>query len=282
MLKNAGCERASTVQHSAFSVSSPGGPAVLRGLLVVVATAVGLIVVVVGVVGLVLHRLSSAQKASDEAWQPPPKIAAHRDAIPPNAVPQDAIPQDAVSQDAVPAAAPIPDVERPPEPRPLSVVLWASEAVPHGRVRFFDRDATRDKARLNEIRNPQGDGQNARKLRREMMAGHPVTSYLGGWQDPDDSAQWTIELTKAGEYEIDLTYAFPKPAQSGEFVVKVADQSLTFRPEITRGQQGFRMSTVGRMTLPAGKWTLTLRAVDRLAGDRPSMSVRSVQVIPAS
>ncbi|MDB5290372.1 MAG: atsA 46 [Phycisphaerales bacterium] len=264
----------------------------LRGLLVVVATAVGLIVVVVGVVGLGLHRLASAQKASDEAWRPPPKVEAHRDAVPPNAIPpraippraipQDAILQDAIPPDAIPAAAPIPDVERPPEPRPLSVVLWASEAVLHGRVRFFDRDAARNKARLNEIQNAQGDRQNARKPRREMMAGHPVTSYIGGWQDPADSAEWTVELPKAGEYEIDLTYAFPKPAQSGDFVVKVADQSLPFRPEQTRGPQGFRMSTVGRMTLPAGKWTLTLRAVDRLAGDRPSMSVRSVQVIPAS
>ncbi|MDB5304300.1 MAG: putative glycosyl hydrolase [Phycisphaerales bacterium] len=232
----------------------------LRGLLVVVATAVGLIVVVVGVVGLGLHRLSSAQKASDQAWQPPAKMVAQADATP---------------------APPVAESERPPEPRPLSIMLWAGEAIAHGRVHFIDRDKARQ-ARVEEVRDIEGDRRNARKLRREMMAGHPVTSFLAGWQDSDDWAEWTIELPKAGEYEIDLTYAFPKVAQSGEFIVKIADQSLTFRPELTRGQQSFRMSTVGRLTLPAGKSTLTLRAVDRLTGDRPSMSVRSVQVIPAS
>lgn len=221
------------------------------------ATAVGLIAVVVGVVGLGLHRLSATQNASDNAWQPPAKPVPATDPAPP-----------AVASDA----------QQPPDPRPLSIMLWAADAVPHGHVHLVDR---KKDDKNNRPPDPANFG-NPRRARHEMMAGHPVTSSLSGWQDADDSAEWTVDLPKAGDYEINLTYACPQGVPTGEFIIKIAGQQLTHRPQTTRGPLGYRMSTVGKLALPAGKSTLNLCASPRPSSERPWLSLRSVQIIPAA
>jgi hypothetical protein len=221
------------------------------------ATAFGLIAVVVGVVGLGLHRLSATQYASDSAWQPPAKATPATDPAP-----------------AIAAS----DAQQPPDPRPLSIMLWAGDAVPHGHVHLVDR---KKDDKNNRSLDPANFG-NPRRARHEMMAGHPITNYLAGWQDSDDAAEWTLDLPKAGDYEIDLTYSCPQGTPAGEFILKIADKELAYSPQPTRGPQGFRMATAGKLPLPAGKSTLTLHASPRSSSDRPWVSLRSVQIIPTA
>ena len=234
-------------------------PACCAGLLILSVTLLTVIASVVGVVSLGVHRLEQARKAADESWQKPPEEAALASSTRP-------------AIDTINAS----EMEEPIPPKIGSIELWAKDATLHGLVTLVDRSL---------LKKPQAettDSKSEKHRIRVLMGGHSVTTHLAGFRTASDYAEWTVDLPKEGEYEIDLTYACPKWTQGGKFTLKVGDKSLPLVAEPTRYETSFRVMTIGKLTLPAGKTTVTLQPEGLTVKEHHYMNLRSVQLIPMS
>ncbi|HZK81624.1 MAG TPA: hypothetical protein VFC46_11165 [Humisphaera sp.] len=227
-----------------------------RGLLILTSTVVAVIAMLIGVVGFGLHKIAAAQREADASWHPP-----------------DAGAETPTTQ---PSVQPVMATDAPAAPEYTSIELWAKDATLYGDVKLVDK-------KVAARGEPPRDERAARKWKmRGEMGGHPVTAHLSGFSKPGDYAEWTVELPKAGEYEIDMTYASPTWDSNGHFVLSLGGKEIASKTQSTRYDTNFRVVTVGKLSLPAGKTTLTVRPTERSANERLVMNVRSVSIIPAS
>jgi hypothetical protein len=109
----------------------------------------------------------------------------------------------------------------------------------------------------------------------------PVRQAITGFRTEDESAEWSANITKPGQYEIDLVYACVSWTKTGvDYVVKVGDQELKGETAGTRGgRENYQVVTVGSLKLPAG----TTKIQFRLAADRTHavmLRLREVRLIP--
>ncbi|HZL33805.1 MAG TPA: hypothetical protein VFC78_00760 [Tepidisphaeraceae bacterium] len=225
----------------------------IRGLLLVLGMSAALLAVVVATVAIGLHRIARAQKAQDAAWTP---------ANPAPAAPRAGAPANAVKNDPV-------------VPQPDLIDLWAGDAQLRGNIRLNDVAAPR----VHGVSRP--NPRSKKKRMSQIPDTPPVTAYITGWRESEDAAVWTLNLPRAGEYEIDLTYACPKWQEGGEFVLSIGGKDLSIQTEGTRGEASFRAAALGKLTLPAGKGSLTVHPAGTLKGSR-GMNLRSVEVIATS
>ncbi|HET6248590.1 MAG TPA: hypothetical protein VFE47_12890 [Tepidisphaeraceae bacterium] len=228
----------------------------LRGLLIVLITLVVLIATVVGVVRAGLYRLAIAQRAANASWHPEPKVSP----TPPTTAP---------ALVAADVQEPIPTFE--------SIDLWAKDATLHGGVQVMDART----GRAHTVEPPKEGRALLRWQQRQAMSGRAITTYLSGFRTADDYAEWPIAIPKPGDYEIDLTYACPKWEEGGHFTVRVGDKELPLAIEATRYETAFRVVPIGKLTLPAGNATLTLRAAPASVKSPCFMNMRSIEIIPA-
>ncbi|HWE04190.1 MAG TPA: hypothetical protein VG326_17420 [Tepidisphaeraceae bacterium] len=229
-----------------------------RGLLILTSTVVAVIAMLIGVVGFGLHKIAASEKEADAAWRPPDAGVATATTHP--------------SVEPVMAS----DAQAPAVQENASIELWAKEATLHGDVQLVDKKV----AARGEV--PRDERAAKRLKMRGEMGGHPVMTYLSGFNRADDYAEWIVELPKAGEYEIDMTYASPTWNAGGHFVLAIADKELRCEAQSTRYETNFRVVTLGKLLLPAGKTTLTVRPAERTSNERLVMNVRNIHVIPAS
>ncbi len=231
-----------------------------RGVLMIVLTLIALLGALAGVIDLGLKRIDAAKKAADAAWHAPTPVAALAPTTGPSALPTDHAYDDL-----------------PPKPEVASIELWAKDAILHGDVQLADSITEHHKVEPP----PRNDREVQRRKTRLAMGGRPVLAYLSNFKGPGDCAEWAVELPKAGNYEIDLTYACPKWKEGGKFILRLGEKELKWTTEATRHNTNFRVITVGTLTLPAGKTRLMLRPAEIGTHDREFINLRSVQIIPA-
>jgi len=224
---------------------------VFRDLLIVAAVLLAMVAAVGGVVGGSVFRLWN-EKTKHAAMSPvaaSPSDAQSNPATQPAAlVPAD---PDAQAAGAVDAA-----------PQSNSIELWAKDATLHGNVELVEGPPVR-----------QWKGRGGRNAVPQSPAHH-----LGGFNAYQDYAAWTMEVLKAGEYEISLNCACSQWQQS-HFEIKIGSSEVRFASEGSRSEMLFRVAAVGRVTLPAGKTTLIFRAAP-IEREQPRLNLREVELIP--
>ncbi len=130
---------------------------------------------------------------------------------------------------------------------------------------------------------PARDGVAHGNVRRSARA--PNCSYFTNWTSTDDRITWDVEVAEAGEYEPVIYYTCKKEdlgcrielavgnAKASAQVDREFDPPLvgTAHDRASRGSESlvkdFRPLTLPKITLPAGRATLTLRATD-IPGDQ--------------
>jgi hypothetical protein len=134
---------------------------------------------------------------------------------------------------------------------------------------------------------PARDGRPHGGVQRSNKA--PNDSYFTHWTTTEDRMTWDVDVAAAGEYEVIITYTCPREAvgsrvelSAGGGAAVTGTVSESHDPplrgeEFDRSSRGtesfvkeFRPLALGRLSLPSGKMTLTLRAVEvpgRLVGD---------------
>lgn len=228
-----------------------------RGFLILASTLIAAIALLAGVVGYAFHRIASAQKQANTSWHPI----------------NFADPIGATGPSADPMGAPTSRESASDENQ--SVELWAKDAILHGGVKLVDPGGGR--VRVEAPRNERA----ARRLKAlAEMSGHPITARLTNFRDNEDAAEWVADIPRTGEYEIDVAYA-SRWKMGGHFMIKLADKQFPMAAESTRSENSFRVVTLGKFSVKAGKTTLFF-SPDIRPGEHIFLNLRSIQLIPAS
>lgn len=124
---------------------------------------------------------------------------------------------------------------------------------------------------------PARDGEPHGQVRRSAKA--PNCSYFTDWTSPDDRITWDVEVLHPGRYEVVIEYACPAADVGSEIEIALGAHTLTAAVTMPhdppaygaehdrvdrKGEslmKDFRPWRVGILDLPAGRGTLTLRAI---------------------
>jgi alpha-L-fucosidase len=102
---------------------------------------------------------------------------------------------------------------------------------------------------------------------------------IGFWSDIKDWVDWNLSVKKAGEFDVEVTYACNNADAGSEFTVEVAGKKLTGKVEGTGGWTKLVTKNLGRIEIAAGRHTLAVRATTMPKG--AVMDLRSVVLKPA-
>lgn len=120
------------------------------------------------------------------------------------------------------------------------------------------------KGRRAKVTPPGGDIRlhakdaviHAKTMRYEA---EPHKNVLGYWVDPNDWAEWKMEVPAAGRYEVEIQQGCGKGSGGAEVAILVADQTLRFSVVETGHFQQMILRTIGTVELPAGPSTLAVK-----------------------
>jgi hypothetical protein len=135
---------------------------------------------------------------------------------------------------------------------------------------------------------PARDGVPHGNVKRS--AGAPNCSYFTNWTSKDDRITWDIDVAESGPFDVTLYYAVSKENVGSTIELGLGEHRLVAKVDTphdppalgaehdraSRGSESlvkdFKPWMLGRLDLPAGRGTLTLRALDIPA--REAMEVR--------
>jgi putative heme-binding domain-containing protein len=107
----------------------------------------------------------------------------------------------------------------------------------------------------------------------------PPFHNVGFWHGQDDRVVWTVEVERAGDYDVWLDWACDNAVAGNAYVLEGAKQPLRGRVAGTGGWDRYRQEKVGTVTLAAGTQRLTLRpGGERLNG--ALLDLRGVYLVP--
>ena len=106
----------------------------------------------------------------------------------------------------------------------------------------------------------------------------PEKNTVGYWSKMEDWVSWEFEVVKAGKFEVEALQGCGKGSGGAEVVFAVGEQVLTMTVEDTGGFQNFVPRKLGTLTLPAGKFTLTVKPKTKPGG--AVMDLRQVTLRP--
>lgn len=106
----------------------------------------------------------------------------------------------------------------------------------------------------------------------------PRYSNLGQWYSGDDVAQWSVEVEKAGHYEVSLDYACDEGSAGNEFAVVAGGLRLAGRATSTGNWDTYRTVAVGRIELVVGRQTVVVRSQGNPRG--PLFDLGSIRLRP--
>jgi len=86
----------------------------------------------------------------------------------------------------------------------------------------------------------------------------PERDNIGFWTDPKDTVSWEFVLDRAGDYQVEITYACENGVEGSAYEVAVGEKKLSGTVQNTNGWGKFVTETLGQMTLAKGKHTLTV------------------------
>jgi hypothetical protein len=113
-----------------------------------------------------------------------------------------------------------------------------------------------------------------------MLRYEPQTNKncLGYWTRAEDWAEWTFEIKRSGEFEIEVWQGCGKGQGGSDVAVEIADRRLDFVVEETGHFQIFLPKKLGPVQLPAGMHSLAIKPQHKKAG--AVMDVQMVRLIP--
>jgi alpha-L-fucosidase len=98
---------------------------------------------------------------------------------------------------------------------------------------------------------------------------------LGYWMNADDWASWAFDVTKPGEFTVEITFACDIGSEDSEYVVAVGDRKLTGKVKATGSWSTFEKVELGTMKIDkAGKCTLSVKATSK-----PNLAVMNLKSI---
>ena len=120
--------------------------------------------------------------------------------------------------------------------------------------------------RVDRAVTPAADGTVTLRAAEALIAGgsprferrHPEGN-IGFWNDPADTVSWRIRLSAPAVYEVTLLSAVDAGAGGSAFVVEAGEERLDSETVETGSWGRFEERVLGRLRLPAGELTLTVR-----------------------
>ena len=101
---------------------------------------------------------------------------------------------------------------------------------------------------------------------------------LGYWMSADDRAIWTVDMPRAGQYDVRLVYACDNGTAGNSFQLKCDKAMLTGNIVGTGTWDNYRTTTLGRVRLPSGRVRVLIEPV----GDPNNclMDLQELMLIP--
>ncbi len=114
-----------------------------------------------------------------------------------------------------------------------------------------------------------------------MLRYEPQTNKLclGFWTKAEDWAEWKFEITKPGDYVVEIWQGCGKGNGGSDVVAEIAGKSFPFVVEDTGGFQNFIPRRVGTVALTAGTHTIAVKPQNKKKA--AVMDIRFVKIIPA-
>ena len=106
------------------------------------------------------------------------------------------------------------------------------------------------------------------------------TTYgnLGYWSSEEDRAGWSLDVARAGRYEVWLNYACEASTAGQHFVVACEDQRVAGVVASTGTWNAYQLIKIGELQLGSGRMQLELRPDGPLAG--PMLDLRGLELRP--
>jgi putative membrane-bound dehydrogenase-like protein len=101
---------------------------------------------------------------------------------------------------------------------------------------------------------------------------------VGMWHGKDDHVAWTVEVEKAGEYDVWLDWACADAVAGNAYVVEGGQAALRGKVKATGGWDKYRQEKIGTVTLEAGTRRLTFRPDGDLRG--ALLDLRGIYLTP--
>jgi arylsulfatase A len=87
----------------------------------------------------------------------------------------------------------------------------------------------------------------------------PHKNTLGYWVRAEDWAAWDVLIEKAGDFRVTLRFGCGNGSGGSEVDISIAGQTLPFTVKETGGFQNWQEAELGKVTLPAGRQTLSIK-----------------------
>lgn len=135
-----------------------------------------------------------------------------------------------------------------------------------------------------EVVKPGGDGSIVLAATSAEIYGPTLTfeeryKNLGFWGSADDRAIWTLNVPKAGVFEVWLDSACPRGEAGKALIVEVGTESLTARVEATANWEEYKQVKIGTIKLAEGEQRLTVRSAGPFKGYL--FDLRNIRLVPA-
>ena len=101
---------------------------------------------------------------------------------------------------------------------------------------------------------------------------------LGFWQSEDDRADWSIVVSKSGEYEVTLDYACDDSTDGNPFILQIGAEQITGKVAGTGTWEDYHERHIGSVHLSAGNQHAVFRSFGRV--DNCLIDLRGVTLRP--
>jgi putative heme-binding domain-containing protein len=102
---------------------------------------------------------------------------------------------------------------------------------------------------------------------------------LGYWVSNDDHAVWSVDVPKAGRYDVVLNFACDPKASGNTYVIALGKARVTGKVLDTGSWDNFRTEKVGQLELAAGVQRVTMRPLDTI--NYALIDLKAIELVPA-
>jgi len=112
-----------------------------------------------------------------------------------------------------------------------------------------------------------------------LMEDEGGQKVIGNWTDESESVSWAVELTTGREYSVEIRYGCPGDSSDSRYGARVANDEIEARVWNSGGWTSLSpWLALGRLRIPAGRSTLTIRVIDKRA---PAiMNLSALRLVP--
>ena len=101
---------------------------------------------------------------------------------------------------------------------------------------------------------------------------------LGFWGSAEDRAEWTVEIPRAGSYEVWMDFACPQATAGNPFVLTAASKQLRGTVAATASWDEYQKKMIGKISLSQGTSEISFRSDGAPKGYL--LDLRGIQLVP--